>query len=351
MKKSPVDSYYYLYVIVKAEENKLLNVDDLKKLAYSLDLPTFRQRFVKHYPNIKILPDLQSIHGFLTKNPLETNWRIIKNSPESIFEFLIAYFMVEYEVENIKTIIKSKSLGMDYKEISRDINLNVEKILGHEKIFNNFIYLDDIKAGFEVFKDTIYYEALKKAEEFYENKDSLAFFDIFLDKALITYIYNRFNKLKRRDRQLIGEQVNLFIDYYNLKTFVRGKTLGFKKELIHDLLIFNNQYLEKLIDIENIENIINFLTKNSIFSKQLKKLSISNAIDLLTFLRDSYHQKTLNILKSWTNFDFFGLNSPFSLLMRKRFQVEDLKLISIGTDYDLDPKEILEKTILCRNNN
>lgn len=350
MNKSPVDSYYYLNVIIKSEQIHLLSKAELINLANSLDLPTFRQRLMRYYPDIKIYPDLDSIHGFLRDNQIQSNWKIIKNSPNSIYKFLIAYFLLEFEAENIKTIIKSKSLDISYEFISRDIHLSVERIVNHEELLNKFIYLDNISAGFELFKNTIYYDGLKKADIYYKKIESLAYFDIFIDYSLVKNIKKEFNELNKNDQRLIEDQINIFFEYYCLKTLIRGLTFGFDKNFIKEVLINENELIDKLLKLERLDDIIEYFYNKSRYSKALKKSYKKTIEDVLTFFRDYYHQYSLKLLGEWKASEDYNILLPFSFLLMKRFQIEDVKLISIGTVYQLEPKEILEKTILCHNN-
>ena len=352
MSSSPADSYYYLYVIIAKEKTRFLKKSQLINLAKSLDIPTFQQRLVSYFPEIsnKIIPDLDSLHQYFRDDQITTNWKIIRNSPHAIFEFLKSLCLIEYEIENIKTIIKSKSMNMDYKEIQKIIHLDVESILKTEDLFNKFIQITNLSDGFELYNKTIYYNALKKGERFYKKYKSLAFYDIFLDHALISHLYDEFLKLKNQDRNLMGEYIQNFINYYNLKTLIRGLNLGFERDFLKIILIFNNSFIERLFQFENVEDLIDYMRTHSKLSIYYKFNKIIAIEELLTHFRDVFHQYCVNLIKKWDEPDVFNILSPVSFLLRKRFEIEDLKLISVGLDYNLPPEDIINKTILCREN-
>ncbi|NHI90979.1 MAG: hypothetical protein EAX96_00665 [Candidatus Lokiarchaeota archaeon] len=350
MKIIPINNYHYLYVIVRYESKKLLTVKDLIYLANSLDIPTFRQRLLKFFPDLvtKIFPNLDSIHKYFTEDEIYSVSRVIKNSPIQISNFLITLFLLNFEVENIKTIIKSKSLNLSYEEISRDVHLITERILERERILKSLIYSNTLLEGLEFFKGTFYYEYLKKAYEYYEHFQSLSFFDILLDYGLVKNTLESFSKLNKSDRKIINEFIKTYVDFYNLKTIIRGKNLGFEEDFLNQVTFLNHSPYQGIIKLENVNEIINYISANPNQSNYFNFKGKKTIEELLTHFRAFYHQKCLTILKKWGKNNLFSITSPFSFLLKKRFLIEDIKFISIGIDYNIRPDDILKRSILCR---
>ncbi|MHA1893509.1 MAG: V-type ATPase subunit [Candidatus Helarchaeota archaeon] len=326
-------------------------ISELGNLARSLDLPTFKQRITKFFPDLhkKIFPDLDSIHAYLRDDQIYTNWKIIKNSPNSVYEFLRAFFLLEFEVENLKTVIKSKLKKVEFENIKKDVYMSIENILGHEKIFDLFINSIDLSMSFDAFRNTLYYKALKDAEKYYEEYHSLSFYDIFLDYCLVEHVFKLFNKLKSKEKKVVKKHVDLFLNFYNFKTLIRGSYLGFEPEFIKKVLIMNEPFIKRLVGINDINKIAQEVSNRLKLPKIFKEYKKNDLESILTLLRHYYHKKSLEIIKKWEGKDVFCITSPYAFLLKKRFETEDLKFISIGIEYELNPDEIIKNSILIKN--
>ena len=226
--------------------------------------------------------------------------------------------------------------------------MDVEKILKTDGVFKKFIQISNLSDGFELYRKTIFYDALKKGENFHKKHNSLAFYDIFLDHMFISHLFQEFKRLKSSDQRLLEDYIYNFINYYNLKTLIRGLNLGFEKNFLTEILIFNDFFINELLKLEEMEDLIDYMRNHSKFSDYFKFGKLNNIEDILTHFRDTFHEICLNLLNKWSKGDSFNILFPVSFLLRKRFEIEDLKTISVALEYNLPPEEILKKTILCR---
>ncbi len=346
----PINNYDFSYVKIRYESTKILSQEDLVHLANSLDIPTFRQRLLKFFPDLvtKIFPNLDSIHNYFTEDEILVNAKIIKNCPKSIIEFLIALFLLNFEIENIKTIIKSKSQNISYEEIRRDVHLIAERILRREKILKNLIYFENFSEIHTLFKGTMYFKPLKKANEYYEQQKSLSFFDIFLDYEVLKHVLACFQKLKKTDQVLIQEFMKLYLNFYNLKTIIRGKNLGFQDDFLKEVTFLNHVPYRQIMEIESVNDIVNNIKNNSNQSRCFAIKRQKTIEEILGHFRDFYHQKCLLLIRDWRRKNPFSIISPLSFLLKKRFLIEDIKFISVGIEYDMRPEDIIKRSILCR---
>lgn len=228
--------YANILAKVGAERSYLLSKEKFKSLTECKSLEEFAselQNTVYAEDLRKVTPPYSStkFEKAFHENFIRVNYKILENSPKEVSQFL-EIFLLRFENNNIKTILRGVKVKLSYEEILNRIYLDIEDYFKRHDIFEKASEATDIKAVVDIFRDTIYGEPLDLGLKQYEKTESLKFFDIPLDKMFYEHLDELFTKLPENEQQHAYSYMSLEIDSYILLTILRAKILNYDPEFI-----------------------------------------------------------------------------------------------------------------------
>ncbi|MHA1299766.1 MAG: V-type ATPase subunit [Candidatus Helarchaeota archaeon] len=348
--------YDYVLPIIAIENKFLIPKNILNKIADLKDIKALRKALMPYYPKLaEIAPptNLEKIHFMLHADFIEKSFKVIQNSPRSARPFLMS-FILEFEIENLKTIFRSKLLNISPSEISNKIHWQVEEFTNNKKIFTEMIKQNNFQKIFDLLNNTSYGEFIKKAKKSYEETNSFFYINTFLDYGHITLTKRGFEKLSKTDKDLASNYLNLLINYYNFSVLFRAKSFNLNSSEISKFLILEDtpilsRIIKGLLPIEGFSSLLQFVKNNNLGQKNsfLNFPETTNSfLDILEHIHTNFYKNCFVCFRVVGIQRPFSICSPLMFLLLKKFQLQDLMQISTGIDYGLPKNEILKRTFL-----
>ncbi len=350
--------YSYLAPIIASERKKITSTRDLSRAAHARTLSEFKQIISPNFPELLQKDQYRSlgeIHRLFQSNLSSCFFKIIRNSPEQDHDFL-EIFLMKFEIQNIKTILRAKVLNLKSEQIKDDINFLVEEFLGRDELFKQALNAPRIEDVIRLFENSgsLYTPYLKNGYQQETKTKSLAFFDLFLDKAQIVRFWDEFDRLSWENQGLIKPFLLLFTEYYNLISIFRGKIWNFDQKTLEELIFpryyqTNKVIIEQLISIKTIDELIFTITRKR-FPHRIDFFDIPTkekptGTDVAHNIKKTFYKKAIQFINRNKGFRL-NIVMPVSLFLEKKFEIQDLKMISTGIDYGLKPSSLVENSIL-----
>lgn len=272
------------------------------------------------------------LHKFLEeeKNFLEKN-NPIKGSLDFIW--------YEYDAHNLKILLKSKVQSVPKKEYDKALyhNMGIIPIEKLENFVFNNVKIDNIDLPVQ------FYEYIDRAMRYYNEFQDVQVIDLTLDRMYLKIAMSLTAKYP-----ILNDFIKKRIDFTNLKTFIRIKTLG-ELEKTHGIL--NKALIKKgYIDISFYEkymdktvlafiNDIPIVEYKNLFSIGYKSFEEENTFTLLEKLIDDY---LFNKLHN-TKYHLFGIEVVFAYFYVQKNLFRALRLILLGKMNNIDKYDILKR--------
>ena len=328
-----VPDYGYLYVklailkqivLTKSEINNTQNIKSIDELI----------EFLKpYYPDTSFkIHSISEIEKSLYHSFFKLIGRILVNSPDELRQFL-KYFLMKYEVYNIKNIILGTILNKTKKEKLNDTNFIIEELLDNEDFIRELINKRSINEIQLFMKKTNYYQVIKEGLDFYKRNQEIFFLAVSLDKLY----YEILNRIKSRfsntDFEIIQIYINYVIEIYNLKILYRGIKNKIEKNLLSQLLInsslfLNSKKLNVLLNQETLEefnqSLITLLgeSKPRLFTPDILNNLAEDTIVILKNVYDEYFFKECH--KQVSSLPALTVSKVLELLVKKESEIKDV---------------------------
>ncbi len=348
--------YDYVLPLIAIENKFLISKEQLLELTNSRNLIELRKNLVSYYPKLsKIAPsiDLERMHFIFHEDFIAKVNKIIQNSPYSARSFLMN-FLIEFEIENLKTVLRSKLINKSISEISDKIHWQIEDYTGNKEIFNRIIKENDFKIIFNLLKKTEYGEFIKKAEKKYRETNSLLYINTFLDYGQIVKMERGLGQLSRSDKLIASQYLNILIEYFNYMILFRGKSFNLTNDEISEFFIPTTsskmlKILNTLLTVDTVSSLLD-LIRTSNFRETNLFLSFPDStnsyFDILNYLERNFYQKSFQLVEKLKIESTFSISAPLTFILLKKFQLRDLIQISTAVDYNLSKEILLERIIL-----
>lgn len=347
--------YDYTLPIISNERRYLIPKYILLELLNSKNIDSLRANLASFYPKLTELTspiNLESMHSIFRENYLNTLSKLIKNSPNNARSFLMN-FLIEYEIEDLNTILRSRLINKDFSEVKKRIHWQVEEYTKNKELFIDIIRQKEFQNIFNLLKKTIYEKFAKKSEKLYHEIKSPLYLNTFLVHGQIDSMKQSLRKLNQSDREIALKYFNLMIDYFNYMVLFRGKSFNFERKEISDFLILEIspgklKILDSLLPFTDLTNLLNFIRNNNL--KQKSSFlnfpdSVNSYSEILNHITKNFYINCLKCVKK-INESQSGLSTLLAFILLKKFQLKDLIQISTGIEYGLPKNAILERTIL-----
>lgn len=338
--------YSNVLVKVGVERSYLLSTGKLERLAECKSLEEFASELKETVYGEKLakvtLPYTSKVFERVFRESLiEVSTKIVQNSPETVSPFIKAY-LLKFELENIKTILRAASVGLPYDEITSKIYLPVEAFLKRQDIILKAAMAIQVKSVVDVLKTTIYGPLLVAGLRKYEETGSTKFFDILLDRMFYEHFGERFKALPKKEQKNVFFYVSREIDKFNILTILRAKILGYdphwiRVAILRDYYNVTEQIIEALLMADNFDSALSIIKqsyyKDFIARAETPEESISAAEK--AFRRDMFEHAKRTVVG-----DPFNVGTPLAFLVRKEIELDNLTAISLGIEYNWKKDDI-----------
>jgi V/A-type H+-transporting ATPase subunit C len=266
----------------------------------------------------------------------------------SNYELLKLYYLKNI-VWDLKSVLKSKALGKSDAESIEYLDLHSEELVGRRELIAKILSAKDIQEAATLLSGTEFGNDVEKAVTAYLNTKEVRFFDIYLDRSVLSkiskyYLANiKFYTSSRAvDRAGIGEIVAIDIDSYNVLSILRAKLWGLHANEIRDLIIqptfkFPSSILQGMIDAELTSEAVKLLRGFTIPESGVSDEDIINAVEE-RFITENKEIINRNFI--WQG---LGISNALALIKLIELEVRNLSAIAIGIEARLTAKDIISK--------
>ena len=337
---------------IGAKRATLLNVAELKALTESKDLTQFASQLRDTSYQEKIvkipLPYRSWQFGKVFQDSLSDDFtEIVKNSPQAAASFLRVYIK-RLEIENIKSLVKAVHAELDLNQKQSRIYLKVADFLKSWDIFEEAAKAVDLKQLVNAFRKTEYASPLSLGLNQYEQSGSTIFFDILLDKAYYSKLFEAFQKLPKKEKPHAVFYASAENDSFTILTLLRAKALNYDAHWLRMALPKNNfnlppEIVESMVTAATYESALNIAVQSryGIFFRKTAapEETIANAQKAFRIYMLKYAIKA----KVTEN---FNIGAPLAFLTQKETETNNLTATALGVEAAMKPEQIQRALIL-----
>ncbi|WP_407357116.1 V-type ATP synthase subunit C [Methanolobus sp. WCC5] len=271
---------------------------------------------------------------------LSVTFRKLLNISDGEVNFLIAEYLKEYDVWNIKTILRGKYCKASTEEV-------LEAIVAGGSLTYTFLSELAAKGSYEEivseFEGTEYYPILK-------NYDGTNLSDVEnqLDKLYYNGLFAVAGGSKSKDRKLFAKFIRVGIDITNLMILFRLKKAELYDPQMMDLMIeggleIDLKAIQKLMPL-SFEEFINELEKYSYWKEISDMVSpgMKSLIDVETRLK----KHRLKSAASFSHVYPISIVPIMDYMLSKQNEVNNLRIIVRGKAAGLDDDTIKEQLVI-----
>ncbi|MFX1497593.1 MAG: V-type ATPase subunit [Promethearchaeota archaeon] len=328
-----VPEYSYLYVKLAILKQIVLSKSELVKIQTITSIDELIEFLKPYYPDTSFkIHSISEIEKSLYYSFFKLIGKILVNSSEELRQFL-KFFLMKYEIYNIKNIILGTILNKTKKEKTNGTNFLIEELLDNEDFIRELINKRTINEIQLYMKKTNYYQVVKEGLDFYKRNQEIFVLAVYLDKLYyedLSRVKSRFSNI---DFKIIETYINYVVEIYNLKILYRGIKNNIEKNLLSQLLVnsflfLNSKKFNILLNQETIEgfnqSLITLLTtsKSKIFPPDILSKSDEDIIAILKSIYDEYFLKECH--KEVTSLASLTTSKVLELLVKKESEIKDV---------------------------
>lgn len=312
--------YPYAVSKIKVKENRLLTKTNLEQLASEKSIERIVSVLREKEYNFDIIQRYED-YEIVLKEEEENLYKLIKGIiDESDF---VEIFLSQNDYYNIKTILKSKIQGKEYKNNLIDggtISKNqISEIMDNEE----YDKLDDNMKF-----------AIKQASELYEKSKMPFVIDAILDKACFSKMKKLSKKLKN---EFISKYIEKLIDITNIKTFFRVRKIYIKPS------IFEISYIEggKI----NLKTFIENLNEDE-QNLKYKFMGFSDTIEQALYNYESLDKFCDNYIMDYmkeAKLKALTIEPVVAYIYAKQTEFKNIRIIFTGKLNNISTEKIIER--------
>lgn len=338
----------YASVLAKigAERSKLLNETKIKALAESRNLTELitQLRDTGYQEQIAKLPlslTSRKLERAFAENLIDTYIKIIKYSPKRARNYLSLY-LLKFEIENIKALIKATSAKLSPDEKLSKIYFSVEDFLERRLFFDEAAKASTIIQIIQSFKDTEYWAVLNMGLKGHEESGSIACFDIFLDKYFYEKLYDSYESLVKKEQHYANFYASIENDSFTLLTLLRGKALNFEPDQLRLLIPQKNFNLSEPM-IEALLSAMDFeAALKIVFESYYAKFFVEgqNPEEIIATARKTFNKTVFQYAKASRIGKIFNIGLPLAFMVQREVEVHNLVAVALGVDSAMKVEDI-----------
>ena len=346
---SQVTQYAAVLAKIGAEKSKLLGEAKIRSLLESKDLATFaaQLRDTTYQTQIaKVLLPLtgRKLERAFTENLIETYVKMIKNSPAKAAGFLSVY-VLRFEVENLKTLIKSINGELSIEERLSRIYFSAEDFLKNRVILEEAAKSSNLKQMQTSIKSSLYASTLSRGMQGYEENGSTSGFDISLDKVFYDSLQDRYEKLPRTEKPHVNFYVAMENDGFTLLSILRGKILNYDANWLRAAMPPKNfkltpETVEAMLTAPDFDTAMRVVSE-TFYGKFFAKAPSPEGT--LGVAEKAFKKGIFTHAKASTVGEIFNVGAPLAFMMVKEAEVHDLIAATAGIEGGVSPNTILSQ--------
>lgn len=279
------------------------------------------------------------IEHALNRNLAVTFTKLIDIS-EGEVNLLITEYLKEYDVWNLKTILRGKHCGAPAEEILEAIvaagNL-------HYTFLSDLAAKDSYEGYISELEDSEYYSILKQY-----NGENLFDIEDQLDKKYYSDLFDVIGYSQSQDRKLFANFVKTGIDIKNLMTLFRLKKSGMTHPEWMDIMIEGGLK----IDLKDIERMLPLSFED--FIAEIEKYPywddiadvVSPDMDSLISVESRLKKHRLKSATSFSHFYPLSIVPIMDFMLSKQNEVDNLRIIVRGKAANLGDDLIREQLVI-----
>ena len=328
-----VPEYSYLYVKLAILKQIVLSKSEIRKIQNITSIDELIGFIKPYYPDTSFkVQSVSEIEKSLYYSFFKLIGRILVNSSEELRQFL-KYFLMKYEIYNIKNIILGTILNKTKKEKINGTNFLIEELLDNENFIRELINKRTLNEIQLYMKKTNYYQVIKEGLDFYKRNQEIFVLAVYLDKLY----YENLSRIKSRfsniDFAIIETYIKYVVELYNLKIIYRGIKNNLEKNLLSQLLInsflfLNSKKLNLLLNQDTVEAFNQVLitsladSKSGLFTPDILNKGDEDIIVILKSVYDEYFFKECH--KQVTSLPSLTVSKVLELLVKKESEIKDV---------------------------
>jgi vacuolar-type H+-ATPase subunit C/Vma6 len=338
--------YSNVLVKVGVERSKILSKQKLERLTDSKSLTEFASElketvYGQKLAEVTVPYNSRNFERIFRESLIEVTIKMVQNSPDVVSLFLKTY-LLKFEHENIKTILRAASVGLSYDEIVSKLYLSVEEYLKRKEIILKSARAIHVKSVVDALKTTLYGDSLISGLQKYEETDSTKFFDILLDRMFYEQFREKFKQLPKNEQEIAFFYVSRETDRFNILTILRTKLLGYEPHWIR-MAISRNSYnvpeqtIEAMLMADDFESALNIITQ-SFYKKFFVRAESPE--ETISAAEKAFRRDIFEHAKKTKTGDPFNVGTPITLIVKKESELYNLTAISLGIDYNWKKDDI-----------
>jgi V/A-type H+-transporting ATPase subunit C len=339
----------YSSVLVKIgiERSRLLSEQKLERLTDCKTLTEFASELGQTVYGKKIeqMTPPYTTNDFekaFRENFIEVCIKIAQNAPNVVSAFLKTY-LLKFELENIKTVLRAVSIGLPQDEIRNKLHLPVETFLKRKEVILKAAMGIQVKMVVDALQNTPYGPTLITGLQKYDETASTMCFDILLDRLFYEKLGKSFKELPKNEQKLASFYVSRKNDRFNILTILRAKHLGYNPHWIRmaisrDFHNVSEQTIESMLMAENFESALNII-KQGYYKKLFVKAETPE--ETLSVAEKAFRRDIFQQIKKTEIGDPFNIGSPLAFIVRKETELYNLTAISLGIEYGKKKDDIV----------
>lgn len=351
IRKMGVSSYAYVYARVRArmsdilDERKIKAVLDAKNkedFLSSLMDTAYRDRLTK-VPS----KEIRDMEKALKEELIDQYLMVIKSTKHEIREMFIE-ILRRLEVENIKSVIRSKVMAFPSGVSEREEPLFFPVVSFFRRKMDKLSEAENLEEMIKQLEEP-YRSVLEEVLPEYEKSKRILVLENALDKEIFDALWNRIEKLKGEDKEIVRRIIGSEFDIANIMTLLRCKAEGVEEKEIQKYFLpyvyafnFNATDIKASISAEDVVSAIRLLPPSDYKEALTQSIPVyeeeKSPIPFENSLRKQFSRIIKNALKGYP----LNIGTVIGYLYFKEEEIKNLCAISVCKENNIPAEEIMK---------
>ncbi len=275
------------------------------------------------------------------ENLIETYLKIIKYSPPKAVKYLDLY-LKRLELEDIKTLIRAANAKLPVEQRLSRIYPSVAKYFAHIALMEDAAKAPSLVEAVQVFKNTVYGEALSLGLKSFERIGSATAIDILADALFHEQLYQVYSHLPRAEKSHAAFYAGMWNDSFVLFTLLRGKNLGYDQNMLRlavpkETFKLNRKEVEAIIMALNFDAALK-IVQASHYAAFFE--SGETAEETVAKAEWAFQHSLLLYSKKTQIREVFNIASTLGFITQKEAEVHNLVAAALGVEAGVTPEAI-----------
>ncbi len=263
---------------------------------------------------------------------------------------ILELYYLRHVAWNLKVALKAKALGKSYEETVEFVDMKAEELVGRRDLLVKVLNARDVTEAVAALSGSEFHDDAEKALGSFQARKEVRFFDLFIDRAVLSAISKEYSKNyrayaspKATDVAGVADMVALDIDAYNALSVLRAKLWGLPDADVRAVTVSPTQrvtaaVLARIAGAESVQEGIKLITPT--YPAPQGGPGDEQAIDALDDFFLDEMSRTAEGAFVWQ-----GLSPGTALALVKllEFEVGNLSAIAIGIQAGMDPLSVAAK--------